>query len=37
MEDVWIACMDATVRPSEGHRERGGPSALAGNFGDEEG
>jgi integrase len=41
MEDVWIARMDATLRPPngtpEGHRERGGPSVLVGNFGDEEG
>lgn len=41
MEDVWIARMDATIRPPdgtpEGHRERSGPSALAGNSGDEEG
>ena len=41
MEDVWIARMDATLRPPggtpEGHRERDGPSELAGNSDDEAG
>lgn len=41
MEDGWIARMEATLRPPDsqpdGHRERGGSSAPAGNSDDEEG
>jgi hypothetical protein len=41
MEDVWIARMEATLRPPdgtpEGHRERGEPSALADDSHDVEG
>jgi integrase len=37
LEDVWIARMDATLRPPRSHRERGGSSALTGNSDDEDG